>query len=71
MTMEGGRPINEALLSVRPIQVRDGGHIKQTDIADLFCSNCGSHIGWKIISSSAYCHKMLQIISVFFLVFFF
>ena len=50
MTMEGGRPINEAPVSVRPIQVRDGGHITQTDIADLFCSNCGSHIGWKIIS---------------------
>ena len=50
MTMEGGRPINEAPVSVRPIQVRDGGHITQTNIADLFCSNCGSHIGWKIIS---------------------
>ena len=50
MTMEGGRPINEAPVSVRSIQVRDGGHIMQTDIADLFCSNCGNHIGWKIIS---------------------
>ncbi|RVW32785.1 hypothetical protein CK203_039013 [Vitis vinifera] len=50
VTMEGGRPINEAPVSVRPIQVRDGGHITQTNIADLFCSNCGSHIGWKIIS---------------------
>ena len=50
MTMEGGRPINEAPVSVRPTQVRDRGHITQTDIADLLCSNCGSHIGWKIIS---------------------
>ena len=45
MTMEGGRPINEAPVSVRPIQVRDGGHITQTIMADLFGSNCGSHIG--------------------------
>ena len=59
MIMEGGRPINETPVSIRPIQVsRDGGHITQTIIADLFCSNCGSHIGWKIISE-------------FFLVFFF
>ena len=42
--MEGGRPINEAPVSVRPTQVRDRGHITQTDIADLFCSNCGSHM---------------------------
>ena len=50
MIMEGGRPINETPVSIRPIQVRDRGHITQTVMADLFCSNCGSHIAWKIIS---------------------
>ena len=50
MIMEGGRPINETPVSIRPIQVRDRGHITQTVMTDLFCSNCGSHIAWKIIS---------------------
>ncbi|XP_019081622.1 uncharacterized protein LOC104882580 isoform X2 [Vitis vinifera] len=47
---DGRKAINQAPASVTSIQVKDEGRMTQTDLADIHCSKCDGHIGWKIDS---------------------
>ncbi|RVW85387.1 hypothetical protein CK203_039011 [Vitis vinifera] len=49
VTMEGGRPINEALLSVRPIQVRDGGGGKLLETSGAIYTKTLVGRVWKVL----------------------
>lgn len=46
---DGKREITEAPASVTPMQVKDEGRTAQTDAANIRCSGCDGHVGWKIV----------------------
>ena len=49
LNFEGRKAIDQAPTSVKSIEVRDGGHTTQTDMANMYCSKCSAHVGWKIV----------------------
>lgn len=52
VNFEGRKAIDQAPTSVKSIEVRDGGHTTQTDMANMYCSKCSAHVGWKIVKES-------------------
>ena len=49
VNFEGRKAIDQAPTSVKSVEVRDGGHTTQTDMASMYCSKCSAHVGWKIV----------------------
>ncbi|RVW32784.1 hypothetical protein CK203_099815 [Vitis vinifera] len=51
VNFEGRKAIDQAPAptSVISVQVRDGGHTTQTDMASMYCSKCSVHVGWKLV----------------------
>ena len=51
VNFEGRKAIDQAPVptSVKSVEVRDGGHTTQTDMASMYCSKCSAHVGWKIV----------------------
>ncbi|XP_034686993.1 uncharacterized protein LOC117915535 [Vitis riparia] len=52
VNFEGRKAIDQAPTSVKSVEVRDGGHTTQTDMASMYCSKCSAHVGWKIVKES-------------------
>ena len=44
---QGRETINGPPASVTSIQVKDDGRMTRTDVANIHCSNCEGHVGWK------------------------
>ena len=63
VNFEGRKAIDQAPAptSVKSVQVRDGGHTTQTDMASMYCSKCSAHVGWKLVRIVMQCSCWMEI----------
>ncbi|XP_034687742.1 uncharacterized protein LOC117916047 [Vitis riparia] len=50
VNFQGKESINQVPTCVTPAQLQDECWMAQTNLTNIHCSNCDTHVGWKIIN---------------------
>ena len=49
VNFQGKESINQVPTCVTPAQFQDESWMAQTNLTNIHCSNCDTHVGWKIV----------------------